>query len=92
MVATVHVIGAGAMGAEIAAWAAIQGKQVTLGDVKLAPLGQAVKAAAQTCRDKHLSSGETRDAREMLEHREPRHARSWIVGRDESPRSCVVVR
>ncbi len=62
----VHVIGAGAMGAEIAAWAAIQGKQVTLGDVKLAPLGQAVKAAAQTCRDKHLSSGETRDALDRL--------------------------
>lgn len=62
----VHVIGAGAMGGEIAAWAAIKGKQVTLGDVKLKPLGAAIKAAAKTCRDTHLSAIETRDALDRL--------------------------
>ncbi|MBO0903141.1 3-hydroxyacyl-CoA dehydrogenase NAD-binding domain-containing protein [Jiella sonneratiae] len=42
----VHVIGAGAMGGEIAAWAAGQGFRVTLGDIRLEPIGAAVKKAA----------------------------------------------
>ncbi len=62
----VHVIGAGAMGAEIAAMAAIKGKRVTLGDVKTDPLGRAVKQAAQICKDKHLSRTQTRDALDRL--------------------------
>jgi len=65
-IAHVHVIGAGSMGAEIAAWAAIRGKQVTLGDVKLEPLGEAIKDAAAVCKDKHLSGIETRDALDRL--------------------------
>lgn len=65
-IAHVHVIGAGAMGAEIAACAAIRGKRVTLGDVKLDPLGKAMKTAAQVCKDKHLSDIETRDALDRL--------------------------
>lgn len=65
-IAHVHVIGAGAMGAEIAAMAAIRGKTVTLGDVETAPLGAAVKSAAQICKDKHLSRIETRDALDRL--------------------------
>ena len=36
-IAHVHVIGAGAMGAEIAAWAAMQGKRVTIEDVNSLP-------------------------------------------------------
>lgn len=58
----VHVIGAGAMGAEIAAWCAIRGFRVSLGDVETAPLARAVKAARALCKDKHLSDIETRDA------------------------------
>ncbi len=41
----VHVIGAGAMGGDIAAWAARQGFVVTLQDIDLKPIGRAVKAA-----------------------------------------------
>ncbi|WP_292292933.1 3-hydroxyacyl-CoA dehydrogenase NAD-binding domain-containing protein [Marivita sp.] len=62
----VHVIGAGEMGAEIAAWAAIRGKRVTLGDVDLKPLGKAVKAASALCKDTHLSAVETRDVLDRL--------------------------
>ena len=62
----VHVIGAGEMGAEIAAWSAICGKRVTLGDINLKPLGKAVKTAAKICKDKHLSSIETRDVLDRL--------------------------
>ena len=59
-------LGAGAMGAEIAAVAALKGKTVTLGDIQTDPLGKAVKTAAQICKDKHLSSTETRDALDRL--------------------------
>ncbi len=65
-IAHVHVIGAGAMGAEIAAWSAIRGKTVTLGDVDLAPLGEAVRKAEKICGDAHLSGIETRDALDRL--------------------------
>ena len=62
----VHVIGAGAMGAEIAAMAAIKGKAVTLGDLDQKALGRAVKRATAICEDKHLSGTETRDALDRL--------------------------
>lgn len=62
----VHVIGAGAMGGEIAAWAAIKGKTVTLGDVALDPLAEAVKQARAVCKNKHLSNIETRDALDRM--------------------------
>ncbi|MFN3661408.1 3-hydroxyacyl-CoA dehydrogenase NAD-binding domain-containing protein [Yoonia sp.] len=61
-----HVIGAGAMGAEIAAWAALKGKMVTLGDLDLDPLGKAVRQAQDICKDKHLSDHETRDVLDRL--------------------------
>ena len=61
-----HVIGAGAMGAEIASWAALKGKIVTLGDLDLDPLGKAVRQAQDICKDKHLSDHETRDALDRL--------------------------
>jgi 3-hydroxyacyl-CoA dehydrogenase / enoyl-CoA hydratase / 3-hydroxybutyryl-CoA epimerase len=42
----VHVIGAGAMGGDIAAWCANQGMRVTLADVKPEPIAGAIKRAA----------------------------------------------
>lgn len=65
-IAHVHVIGAGAMGAEIATMAAIRGKQVTLGDLSPEALGHAIKLAGEICDDKHLSSIEKRDALDRL--------------------------
>ena len=62
----VHVIGAGEMGAEIAAVAAMKGKTVTLGDLETDPLGRAIKRAVKICKDKHLSDIETRDALDRL--------------------------
>ena len=43
----VHVIGAGAMGGDIAAWVAWRGLTVTLGDVKPQPIAGAIKRAAE---------------------------------------------
>ena len=65
-IAHVHVIGAGAMGGEIAAWSAMQGKRVTLEDVKLDPLGHAMKQAAKIYDKKHLSGIEARDALDRM--------------------------
>ena len=42
---TVHVIGAGTMGGDIAAWCALQGFQVTLQDQELSRLARAMKRA-----------------------------------------------
>ncbi len=42
----VHVIGAGAMGGDIAAWCAHQGLRVTLADMKPEPIAGAIKRAA----------------------------------------------
>jgi 3-hydroxyacyl-CoA dehydrogenase / enoyl-CoA hydratase / 3-hydroxybutyryl-CoA epimerase len=42
----VHVIGAGAMGGDIAAWCANQGMRVTLADMKAEPIAGAIKRAA----------------------------------------------
>lgn len=42
----VHVIGAGAMGGDIAAWCANQGMRVTLADMKAEPIAGAMKRAA----------------------------------------------
>src|SRR5260221_7531946 len=42
----VHVIGAGAMGGDIAAWCAGQGMRVTLADMKPEPVAGAIKRAA----------------------------------------------
>jgi 3-hydroxyacyl-CoA dehydrogenase/enoyl-CoA hydratase/3-hydroxybutyryl-CoA epimerase len=45
-VAHVHVIGAGAMGGDIAAWCANEGMRVTLADMKPEPIAGAIKRAA----------------------------------------------
>ncbi|CAN5384320.1 3-hydroxyacyl-CoA dehydrogenase NAD-binding domain-containing protein [soil metagenome] len=42
----VHVVGAGAMGGDIAAWCANQGFRVTLADMKPEPIASAIKRAA----------------------------------------------
>lgn len=65
-IAHVHVIGAGEMGAAIAAWAAIRGKRVTLADLEPKALARAIRQAAQICRDSHLGGIETRDALDRL--------------------------
>jgi len=62
----VHIIGAGVMGAEIAGWAAMQGKRVTLSDPDPKALGRAVTTAREICVDGHLNSLETRDALDRL--------------------------
>jgi 3-hydroxyacyl-CoA dehydrogenase/enoyl-CoA hydratase/3-hydroxybutyryl-CoA epimerase len=46
-VAHVHVIGAGAMGGDIAAWCANEGMRVTLADMKPEPIAGAIKRAAE---------------------------------------------
>jgi 3-hydroxyacyl-CoA dehydrogenase / enoyl-CoA hydratase / 3-hydroxybutyryl-CoA epimerase len=43
----VHVIGAGAMGGDIAAWCANEGMRVTLADMKAEPIASAVKRASE---------------------------------------------
>lgn len=43
----VHVIGAGAMGGDIAAWCANQGLRVTLADMKAEPIAGTIKRAAE---------------------------------------------
>src|SRR6202140_411159 len=43
----VHVIGAGAMGGDIAAWCANQGMRVTLADMKPEPIAGAIKRASE---------------------------------------------
>jgi len=45
-VSHVHVIGAGAMGGDIAAWCAFEGMHVTLSDMKAEPIAGAIKRAA----------------------------------------------
>lgn len=65
-VAHVHVVGAGEMGAEIGAWAAIRGKTVSLSDLDLDALGEAVKTAQGVCESAHLSATETRDALDRM--------------------------
>lgn len=65
-VAHVHVIGAGAMGAGIAAWCAMKGKRVTVGDPDWQQLARVVPAAREFCRGAHLSSLQTRDALDRL--------------------------
>lgn len=63
----VHVIGAGAMGGDIAAWCAWRGLTVTLGDVDARPIGGAVKRAAALYEKLgHKSGIKTRDALDRL--------------------------
>ena len=61
-----HVIGAGAMGGDIAAWAAWHGIKVTLADLKPEIIAQAVGRAATLYPKLGHDSGKTRDALDRL--------------------------
>jgi 3-hydroxyacyl-CoA dehydrogenase / enoyl-CoA hydratase / 3-hydroxybutyryl-CoA epimerase len=62
----VHVIGAGAMGGDIAAWCANEGMRVTLADVKPEPIAGAMKRAADLFGKIIRKRTEVRDALDRL--------------------------
>lgn len=61
-----HVIGAGAMGGDIAAWCAFHGLQVTVSDVKPEPVAGAIKRAAELYKKICRKPIEVRDALDRL--------------------------
>ncbi|MDB5564784.1 MAG: fatty-acid oxidation protein subunit alpha [Tardiphaga sp.] len=65
-IAHVHVIGAGAMGGDIAAWCANQGLRVTLADMKAEPIAGAIKRAADLFGKIIRKRTEQRDALDRL--------------------------
>jgi len=65
-VAHVHVIGAGAMGGDIAAWCAHEGMRVTLADMKPEPIAGAIKRAAELFGKIVRKPTEVRDALDRL--------------------------
>jgi 3-hydroxyacyl-CoA dehydrogenase/enoyl-CoA hydratase/3-hydroxybutyryl-CoA epimerase len=62
----VHVIGAGAMGGDIAAWCANQGLRVTLADIKPEPIAGAMKRAADLYGKIMRKRTDVRDALDRL--------------------------
>jgi 3-hydroxyacyl-CoA dehydrogenase/enoyl-CoA hydratase/3-hydroxybutyryl-CoA epimerase len=62
----VHVIGAGAMGGDIAAWCANQGMRVTLADMKAEPIAGAIKRASDLFRKIIRKPTDVRDALDRL--------------------------
>jgi 3-hydroxyacyl-CoA dehydrogenase/enoyl-CoA hydratase/3-hydroxybutyryl-CoA epimerase len=62
----IHVIGAGAMGGDIAGWCALQGLRVSLFDMQPETIAKAVGKAAALCKSKHLSPAHTRDVLDRL--------------------------
>jgi 3-hydroxyacyl-CoA dehydrogenase/enoyl-CoA hydratase/3-hydroxybutyryl-CoA epimerase len=64
--AHVHVIGAGAMGGDIAGWCALQGLRVTLSDMKPDVIGDAVKRAARLFEKRRLPGPVVRGALDRL--------------------------
>jgi 3-hydroxyacyl-CoA dehydrogenase/enoyl-CoA hydratase/3-hydroxybutyryl-CoA epimerase len=62
----VHVIGAGAMGGDIAAWCARQGVRVTLADMKPEPIAGAIKRASELFDKIIRKKTEVRDALDRL--------------------------
>ncbi|WP_209425243.1 3-hydroxyacyl-CoA dehydrogenase NAD-binding domain-containing protein [Pararhodobacter sp. SW119] len=65
-IAHVHIVGAGIMGAEIAAWVAMQGKRVTVTDPDQEALGQMIRRATEVCEGAHKDALETRDTLDRL--------------------------
>jgi 3-hydroxyacyl-CoA dehydrogenase / enoyl-CoA hydratase / 3-hydroxybutyryl-CoA epimerase len=65
-IAHVHVIGAGAMGGDIAAWCANQGFRATLADMKAEPIAGAIKRAADLFGKIIRKRTEVRDALDRL--------------------------
>ncbi|MEI4235107.1 3-hydroxyacyl-CoA dehydrogenase NAD-binding domain-containing protein [Roseovarius sp. D22-M7] len=61
-IARLHVVGAGMMGADIAAWTAVRGLSVTLEDIDTAALGAAVSRTVEIAKEAHLSDRQVRDA------------------------------
>lgn len=61
-----HVIGAGAMGGDIAGWCALKGLRVSLQDTDVQQIAGAVKRLAALCRGRHLGAAETRAALDRL--------------------------
>ena len=62
----VHVVGAGAMGGDIAAWCANEGLRVTLADMKPEPIAGAIKRAADLFGKIIRKPTEVRDALDRL--------------------------
>ncbi len=62
----VHVVGAGAMGGDIAAWCALKGLRVTLSDQKPEAIGGAIRRAEALYRKRHMKDVEVRDALDRL--------------------------
>ena len=62
----VHVIGAGAMGGDIAGWCALQGLRVSLFDTEPKAIGKALSNLTELCRKKHRSAAQTRDILDRL--------------------------
>ncbi len=62
----VHVVGAGAMGGDIAAWCALRGLRVTLADTRAEVIADAVRRAAELCRSKHRGNAATREVLDRL--------------------------
>ena len=62
----VHVVGAGAMGGDIAGHCAVSGLTVTLGDVDNKMNGDAVRRCAELAEKKHLGTAGTRAALDRL--------------------------
>ncbi len=62
----VHVIGAGAMGGDIAAWCANQGMRATLADMKAEPIAGAMKRAADLFKKIIRKPTDVRDALDRL--------------------------
>ena len=61
-----HVVGAGAMGGDIAAWCAYSGLTVTLADTQTKALGNAMKRAAKMFDRRHLKGKLLREASDRL--------------------------
>src|SRR6185437_13252457 len=62
----VHVVGAGAMGGDIAAWCAHQGMRVSLADMKAEPIAAAIKRASGLFGKSIRKPIEVRDALDRL--------------------------
>ena len=66
IISRVHVIGAGAMGGDIAAWCANQGMRVTLADMKPEPIAGAIKRASDLFGKITRKRTDVRDALDLL--------------------------
>jgi 3-hydroxyacyl-CoA dehydrogenase/enoyl-CoA hydratase/3-hydroxybutyryl-CoA epimerase len=65
-IAHVHVVGAGTMGGDIAAWCALRGFRVTLQDQTPARIAPAIARAAKLFRDRLRDPRRVRDAQDRL--------------------------